>query len=927
MATSTKWRLNASANNGAAGALGVGSLELRSAAGVARPFVRDFFTVSATHTGTANILGAASLTAVVSSFEAYSWHQLTFPFPVILGGVSYATCVVTSDGQISFGEDGSTYGWDYNQVENLPKGFPSIIHSPGADSGFSGFKKLYAGAENSGSTYRIRLEMFAQDTDPGGTADTIWEVTFDSAVPNQARVDFLSSGYAAGPYGLIKGVSDGYYRAYAADFASGVVNAGYDVVTTLTSAEAVFTASSTFPPDGPPYGFTYGAEQACDNTTDTEWLTASGNSTGWLQVEFGSPFTVAQYVVSAPSHNVASATNHMPRDWTLEYWDGSAWQVMDTQTSQTGWAYSEARSFSIATTNDGNVTLPQFTLEGLHNVPTDTYLGNDLAIAPLTANGTVVRGNDGAVNLGNPANSGPSFDATPFALSGVSIVGRAMAGDAYLDALWTVSGSLDGPMPLQALTLNASGVAGTVAAGDSAFPIPTAAAAALTGVAAAGDVTLPALTLEGGDEAVLPLPMFTLTAAGMAGRLLTGDVTLPGLTLDADTGNHGAIDLPAPTLQASGMAGALLAGSLTLPALMVEGGQEAEMALPLLALSGDGASGTIGTGSAAIERLALSGVMAATNQPASGDITLTAPSMDAALATGAVAAGDAAFDRITLSADLAAGIQSTGDIVLPVLALAATSIHQGQAAGDLTLAPLAVLSAGSGSVVATGSITLAEPTLAADAVRGNLGSASITVPLLALDADGHASTVGDATISLPVLLMGSAMIGGEAGGISSVTLPAVSFTGVVVNTRLKAATTYSGLAFNSLATFNGLVLAATADGIVALTGGTDDGTPIDARVAGGVSDFGSAQRKRVLAGYVGYRTGGDLELTLISDEHHEYVYTLQPRNLDALHTSRVKFGRGATGKYWQWKLSNRNGADFALDSVSLDAANLSRKVG
>jgi hypothetical protein len=150
--------------------------------------------------------------------------------------------------------------------------------------------------------------------------------------------------------------------------------------------------------------------------------------------------------------------------------------------------------------------------------------------------------------------------------------------------------------------------------------------------------------------------------------------------------------------------------------------------------------------------------------------------------------------------------------------------------------------------------------------------------------------------------------------------------GVVVNTHTNAVTTYAGISANSACMFNGIALLATDAGIVALQGDTDLGAPIAASVTGGVTDFGDEHIKRVLTGIAGYRADGDVELTLTADGHHEAVYRLLPRRIGEQHATRVKFGRGAKGRYWQWRLTNRDGAGFALDSLALDVQPLGRKL-
>lgn len=815
MATSTKWRINVTANNGDANFVGIGDLELRSSVGVARPFVRDGFSAVATNTGAANMLGVAALSTIVASYEGDTWYQLTFPFNVIFGGVTYTTCIVSSYGHIYFGGAGNPDGWESDLSGNRPP-FPSIVHGDDNGSSESSFHALYAGTE--GTTYRIRLEMNGTFADPG-PADTVWEVTFDSTAPNEVRLDFLSSAYA----NPISGIGDGYYAEFVETFSAGVVNQGYDLVTTETFAEGAATASTE---SAPAFGISYGAEQGCDNTTEYGWLSATGNTTGWLQYEFDSTFAVAQYVVSAPSNVNFSALSHLAQDWTLEYWDGAGWSVVDTQTGQTGWTYSQARTFTPAPpSNDGDITLPEFTVDGLVGVPNYTFVGGTLSMLPPTMSGTVLlaAAYNGDVSLLAPT------------LSGVSIVGRAMHGDAVLPDP-TLAGALDGALPLPLLTLDAAGHAGTAAAG----------AATLLRMTMSGSMdaplALPELSVSGfgiANDAPLPLPELAVDASGLAGTASDGDLALLALTADGD-----------------GLTGMLGSGAIDLPQLLAAGdsGAGADIALPELGLGASGFAGAIGAGSALLPKLGLSGDL---RQDGEGDgaVSISALTLDAAATSAAAIAGAVTLDGLVLD-----GV----------------------------------------------------------AFAGNTSVGSLTLPLWSVSAGGHSSVIGSATVMLPVLAL---------DGVLVATVAAPVFTGVVLNTRTNAATTYSGGAFNSLCNFNGLVLAATSTGIVALTGDTDRGAQIDATLTSGVSDFKSDKLKRVIAGYAGYRASGDMELTLITDEHHETIYRIEPRQIASdIHPSRVKFGRGVSGLYWQWRLANKSGADFSLDSLRLDAEVLSRRV-
>ena len=226
-------------------------------------------------------------------------------------------------------------------------------------------------------------------------------------------------------------------------------------------------------------------------------------------------------------------------------------------------------------------------------------------------------------------------------------------------------------------------------------------------------------------------------------------------------------------------------------------------------------------------------------------------------------------------------------------------------------------------------IRIDEVLLSAQAVTGNAATADLQLPLFTLNAStGQWDQTGTGSIILPLFQIGGdgAFIGIDGGTIVQ-TLPALSVVALAVNTRTRAVTNYEGLAPNSLASFNGATLMATADGIVALTGDTDDAAQIDAYFITGKTDLGQRVMKRVLTGYVGYWASGEMELTLITDDHHQNVYTLAPRQIDGeSHASRVKFGRGVSGMYWQFKAANVDGSDFGMDRIELHTASTGMRV-
>jgi hypothetical protein len=417
----------------------------------------------------------------------------------------------------------------------------------------------------------------------------------------------------------------------------------------------------------------------------------------------------------------------------------------------------------------------------------------------------------------------------------------------------------------------------------------------VSGKIADGELTLPLYALEGATADGVSLPAFTLAAQGESGGAAAGDITLPFPTLEAGTAG---VSLPAFVVAATGFPGVLVTGAVTLPAFVLSGALDGPLQLPAFTLAATAESGAVGQGALTLPAFTL----AATGAP---HVSITLPDFE-------------------VDATALVGQVGNGNVQPAAFTLQASAYQDATGTGAITLGLFRVDASGFASVVADGAVTLEPLALEAAALTGQVATADLTVPLFTLSAGGFFSVVGTASIELPAFVVaGTLGDGGQA--VSHVALPVR--TTVVLNTRLKGVTLYEGLAANSFANFAGVTLAATPDGIVALTGDDDLGVPIDAHMLAGISNLRADTLKQVQGAYVGYRAGGPLELTLITDEHHENVYRLEPRQgAGDLHASRVKFGRGVKGQFWQWRLANVDGCDFQLNDLRLAVQTLTRGV-
>jgi F5/8 type C domain len=344
-----------------------------------------------------------------------------------------------------------------------------------------------------------------------------------------------------------------------------------------------------------------------------------------------------------------------------------------------------------------------------------------------------------------------------------------------------------------------------------------------------------------------------------------------------------------------------------------EGGESPAdvITLPGFTSSGVGLVGVAGEGEIELPEFDVNGV-ADSGITGSGDVDLPAYTVSAL--------DDGSFSVVTpkYSVDAAGATGNTGalDRELPAFGVSATLQSDGVGTTGVSLGAFSVAS--DGVVGQAGSVDRSLPKLALEAsgVTGVIGTASVTLPVVEVDADIIIDVVGTASIELPSLFV-------TARAPDPVAASTQAFQMNLLN---RETTPYSNFPFNSFATFNGVTLAASSSGIFALSGATDNGTEIDAYARLKKDNMGSTNLKRVTSGYVGYQTGGDLELVVTFDDQSEAIYQLVDTGHEGIFRNRVKLGKGHKGNYVQLEVRNVDGVDFDLDSLELAVEHLRRKV-
>lgn len=157
-----------------------------------------------------------------------------------------------------------------------------------------------------------------------------------------------------------------------------------------------------------------------------------------------------------------------------------------------------------------------------------------------------------------------------------------------------------------------------------------------------------------------------------------------------------------------------------------------------------------------------------------------------------------------------------------------------------------------------------------------------------------------------------------------------AFTAVAVTTQgARPISTYLGWNFNAMARIGGRYFGTGEGGLYELTGDSDDGAEIAARIVTGEMDFGSPAIKRIQEAYLGYTAGGDLILKVIATHEgkvREFWYRAPVMVPGEVSETRIQVGKGLTSRYWQFELINTGGADFDIEVFDMTLLDLSRRI-
>lgn len=150
----------------------------------------------------------------------------------------------------------------------------------------------------------------------------------------------------------------------------------------------------------------------------------------------------------------------------------------------------------------------------------------------------------------------------------------------------------------------------------------------------------------------------------------------------------------------------------------------------------------------------------------------------------------------------------------------------------------------------------------------------------------------------------------------------------VMNSETTAASWYTNFDFESIVQTEDKVLAVGPDGIYEVTGTSDSGESIDAKLVSGLLDFSTTTTKRVENMYFGYTSDERIAVTVETPDsgHPPGTYFLERSSATAPRNSRVSPGKGLYGRYWRVTVSNTQGGEFEVHDASVDVAESSRRI-
>ena len=198
-------------------------------------------------------------------------------------------------------------------------------------------------------------------------------------------------------------------------------------------------------------------------------------------------------------------------------------------------------------------------------------------------------------------------------------------------------------------------------------------------------------------------------------------------------------------------------------------------------------------------------------------------------------------------------------------------------------------------------------------------SASITIIIDLVTADGLQLSDSTSIGSLVELITREGLYVND-GGSSLARREALQYA---INLATGAPSVYQGFDFQGFVSIDGVSYGWRQDGLYRIGVSGDDAETIRAMVDFGISDYGTAQSKRLATAWLGLRTDGQAYLRMRADDGAEHVY----RAIQSHDTHRAVLAKGVTGRQWSVVLEIEDASFASMDSMEIEVAVSQRRFG
>lgn len=275
----------------------------------------------------------------------------------------------------------------------------------------------------------------------------------------------------------------------------------------------------------------------------------------------------------------------------------------------------------------------------------------------------------------------------------------------------------------------------------------------------------------------------------------------------------------------------------------------------------------------------------------------------------------------TLDLTASASFSATGVVTIEGQ-LAVTQAASFTATGRVSpIGALSVQQAASFSAHGGGYLNVTQPaaSFSASGKAGSIGELTV-IQTGSFSASGSVGIVGNLSVTQPEMLSTWGKLSvTQSASFSSWTAPQeANLFAYAMNIKTGETSVYTNYAFKFVIRIGHEYYGVKSDGLYQLTGNTDNGTAIDARIRTAETDFGSSFQKRMPYVYLDSDTATTIKPT--ADGAGSTTYD------SSFHGRRTHLSRGLTGRFWAVEVANKSGAAMKLGSLELLAEQLSRKV-